>query len=175
MRKSRETKNYACTRSTLRHTDPVVIEPVTCPEQVEDVLVIEEAAFTNPWTREMYLAELENHGVSFCFLARSDDGRSVGFCSVWRVADELHINNLAVLPEFRRSGIATALLRYVLRHGADSGAHRATLEVRQSNDAARLLYQHFGFTVAGVRRSYYSKPVEDALVLWCENLAESVR
>jgi [ribosomal protein S18]-alanine N-acetyltransferase len=152
----------------------VRIEPVTTPSQIDDVLVIEEAAFTSPWTRAMYLAELENHGVSFCFLARNDDGRAIGFCSVWRVADELHINNLAVLPECRRAGIGTALLEHALRHGAGSGAQRATLEVRQSNDAARMLYERFGFTVAGVRRAYYSKPVEDALVLWRENLGNGV-
>ena len=150
------------------------IEAVTTEAQVDDVLVIEEAAFTSPWTRAMYLAELENHGVSFCFLAKDDDGRAVGFCSVWRVADELHINNLAVLPEVRRGGIGSTLLEHVLRHGADSGAQRATLEVRQSNDAARILYERFGFTVAGVRRAYYSKPVEDALVLWRENLGNFV-
>lgn len=150
------------------------IEAVTTEAQIDDVLVIEEAAFTSPWTRAMYLAELENHGVSFCFLAKDDDGRAVGFCSVWRVADELHINNLAVLPEVRRGGIGSALLEHVLRHGADSGAQRATLEVRQSNDAARILYERFGFTVAGVRRAYYSKPVEDALVLWRENLGNFV-
>lgn len=149
------------------------IEPVTTAAQIDDVLRIEEAAFTSPWTRAMYLAELENHGVSFCFLAKTDDDRAVGFCSIWRVADELHINNLAVLPEFRRAGIGSALLQHVMRHGADSGARRATLEVRQSNDAARLLYERFGFTVAGVRRAYYSKPVEDALVLWRENLGNS--
>ena len=150
------------------------IEAVTTEAQIDDVLVIEEAAFTSPWTRAMYLAELENHGVSFCFLAKDDDGRAVGFCSVWRAADELHINNLAVLPEVRRGGIGSALLEHVLRHGADSGAQRATLEVRQSNDAARILYERFGFTVAGVRRAYYSKPVEDALVLWRENLGNFV-
>ena len=150
----------------------MTIEPVTSAEQIDDILAIEEASFTNPWTREMYLTELQNRGVSFCFLARSDDGQAVGFCSVWRVVDELHINNLAVLPAFRRSGIGSGLLHYVLRHGAGLGARRATLEVRQSNDAARLLYEHFGFAVAGVRRSYYTKPVEDALVLWRENLAE---
>jgi [ribosomal protein S18]-alanine N-acetyltransferase len=152
----------------------VRIEPVTTPAQIDDVLAIEEAAFTSPWTRAMYLAELENRGVSFCYLAKSDEGRAVGFCSVWRVADELHINNLAVLPEFRRAGIGSALLEHVLGQGARSGALRATLEVRQSNDAARMLYERFGFTVAGVRRSYYSKPVEDALVLWRENLGNSV-
>ena len=151
------------------------IESVTSVEQIDDVLAIEEASFTNPWTREMYLAELQNRGVSFCFLARGDDGQAVGFCSVWSVVDELHINNLAVLPAFRRSGIGSDLLQYVLQHGAGLGARRATLEVRQSNEAARLLYEHFGFAVAGVRRSYYTKPVEDALVLWRENLAEAAR
>ena len=153
---------------------PYQIEPVTSAEQIDDVLVIEEAAFSNPWTREMYLSELENRGVSFCFLAKDDTGRAAGFCSVWLVVDELHINNLAVLPEFRRTGIGSALLTHVLRHGAGLGARRATLEVRQSNESARLLYERFGFSVAAVRRSYYTKPVEDALVLWKENLAEDV-
>ena len=149
------------------------IEALTAPEQIDDVLVIEEASFTNPWTREMYLAELENHGVSYCFLALDATGHAVGFCSFWRVLDELHINNLAVKPEFRRSGVATALLSHVLREGAQMGAQRATLEVRRSNDAARLLYERFGFAVAGVRRAYYTRPVEDALVLWRERLGES--
>src|SRR5262245_7593039 len=121
----------------------------------------------------MYLAELENAGVSYCYLAKDPDGRVVGFCSFWRVLDELHINNLAVLPDFRRRGAATALLAYVLSKGQALGARRATLEVRRSNDPARLLYERFGFTVAGLRRAYYSKPVEDALVLWRENLSDS--
>ena len=146
------------------------IEPLTRPEHVDDVLVIEEASFTNPWSREMYLAELDNHGVSSCFLARDAEGRTVGFCSFWRVLDELHINNLAVLPAFRRLGVATSLLESVLREGARMGAQRATLEVRRSNEPARLLYERFGFSVAGVRRAYYTKPVEDALVLWREGL-----
>ena len=150
---------------------PWAIEPLA-HDDIDDVLAIEEAAFTNPWTRAMYLAELENSGVSFCFLARDTDRRAVGFCSFWRVLDELHINNLAVRPEFRGTGIASALLDFVLKNGAAMGARRATLEVRRSNDAARLLYERFGFSVAGVRRDYYSKPVEDALVLWREELTQ---
>jgi len=151
------------------------IEPVTTTAQIDEVLAIEHDSFTNPWTREMYLAELQNVGVSFVYLTRLEDGRAVGFCSVWRVLDELHINNLAVLPAFRRTGIAKALLDHVLRAGASLGASRATLEVRQSNAAARGLYARFGFTVTGVRHDYYSSPVEDALVLWRENLAEAAR
>jgi ribosomal-protein-alanine N-acetyltransferase len=148
---------------------PWVIEPLA-HDDIGEVLAIEEAAFTNPWTRAMYLAELENSGVSFCFLARDADRRAVGFCSFWRILDELHINNLAVLPAFRRTGIASALLEFVLQYGVTLGARRATLEMRRSNESARLLYERFGFAAAGVRKDYYSKPVEDALVLWREDL-----
>jgi ribosomal-protein-alanine N-acetyltransferase len=147
-----------------------IIEPLATESDLDAVLAIEEASFTNPWTREMYLAELENRGVSFCFLARNADRQVVGFCSFWRVVDELHINNLAVLPQHRRGGAATALLQHVFREGARLGAARATLEVRRSNEAARILYERFGFSVAGTRRAYYSKPVEDAIVLWREGL-----
>ncbi len=152
---------------------PWHIDALSSPEQIDSVLAIEEASFTNPWTREMYLAELENLSVSACFLAHSADGGVVGFCSLWRVLDELHINNLAVLPDFRRAGVASALLTHVLREGVRLGARRATLEVRRSNTPALHLYETFGFSVAGVRRAYYTKPAEDALVLWCENLPGS--
>jgi ribosomal-protein-alanine N-acetyltransferase len=117
----------------------------------------------------MYTAELANRGVSFCYIARKQ-AEVVGFCSFWRVVDELHINNLAVAPRHRRTGVATALLTHVLREGGRLGAVRATLEVRRSNEAARCLYDRFGFIVAGVRRGYYTKPVEDAIVLWRDGL-----
>ena len=148
----------------------VTIEPLSSPSQIDDILAIEEASFTSPWTREMYLAELNNTGVSYFYLARMDEGDIVGFCSFWRVLDELHINNLAVLPAQRRSHVATELLLRVLADGAQLGARRATLEVRRSNEPARKLYEKFGFVVAGVRQLYYSNPQEDALVLWREGL-----
>jgi [ribosomal protein S18]-alanine N-acetyltransferase len=147
----------------------IVIEPLASIDDVEAMRAVERASFTNPWTLEMYLAELKNPEVSFFFLARSD-GAVVGFCSFWRVLDEQHINNLAVIPERRREGIGSALLTHVLREGARMGAGRATLEVRRSNEAARQLYEGFGFTVSGVRRTYYTNPAEDALVLWREEL-----
>ena len=154
--------------------DPLVIEPLSHVD-IDDVLALEEAAFTSPWTRAMYLAELENTGVSYCYLARDTQRRAVGFCSFWRVLDELHINNLAVLPDLRRAGIGSMLLDFVLKKGVELGARRATLEVRRSNEPARLLYERFGFVVAGVRAAYYSKPVEDALVLWRDDLQDPPR
>jgi ribosomal-protein-alanine N-acetyltransferase len=141
------------------------IEPLTSPADLDAVMAVEHASFTNPWTRDMYLSELANEGVSHLFVARDDTGRIIGFCAFWHVLDEMHINNLAVAPESRRAGAASALLTRALTEGAGMGARRATLEVRRSNGAAQHLYQRFGFTVAGVRVGYYSQPIEDALVL----------
>ena len=94
--------------------------------------------------------------------------KTIILCNV----DELHINNLAVAPGRRRQGVGSALLQHVLREGTRTGAARATLEVRESNEIALALYERFGFTVAGVRRAYYSNPSEDALVLWKEKIAD---
>jgi len=145
-----------------------VIRAVRAEQDIEDILRIESVTFTRPWTREMYLSELEHHDVAFFYVARDPVGEAVGFCSWWLVLDEVHINNLAVLPEHRRAGVATQLLDRVLADGAARGAHRATLEVRRSNEPALKLYEKAGFRVAGVRRNYYSHPDEDALVLWRE-------
>jgi ribosomal-protein-alanine N-acetyltransferase len=134
-------------------------------DDIDGVLAVEQSAFTNPWTRAMYVAELEHRDVSRILLARDDDGRTIGFCSFWRVLDELHINNLAVVPEARGRGVASALLTRVLDDAVATGATRALLEVRRSNDAALRLYGRFGFAVTTVRRGYYTHPDEDALVL----------
>ena len=147
-----------------------IIEPMSPSSDLDAMLEIEQASFVNPWTRDMYLAELDNRDVSYCYVVRDPSRRVVGFCSFWRVLDELHINNVAVAPAHRGAGAGTALLEAVLRAGARLGARRATLEVRRSNDAARRLYERLGFSIAGVRPDYYTDPVEDALVLWAESL-----
>ncbi len=146
------------------------IERVVDTDEVDAILEVERASFTNPWTRDMYLSELGNEGVSFVYVARDAGRRIVGFCSFWRIFDELHINNLAVAPACRRMGVGAALLARSLQEGARLGATRATLEVRRSNEAALRLYERFSFSVAGVRRGYYTHPLEDALVLWKHDL-----
>lgn len=135
---------------------------------LDEVLAIESASFSNPWTREMFLRDLANAGVSYGYVLRGPDGRAAAFCTVWIVVDEVHINNLAVDPAWRGGGLGQALLEFVLQLWSDLGAERATLEVRRSNAAAINLYTKLGFTVAGVRSNYYTDPVEDALILWRE-------
>lgn len=147
------------------------IEPLADEGDLEGVLEVEAESFTNPWTRDMYAWELQNRSMCHIFLVRTDECRVAGFCAFWLVFDEIHINNIALRPGFRAQGMGSALLERVLSEGRGLGARRATLEVRASNTAARRLYERFGFYVAGVRRDYYTSPVEDALVLWRDEQA----
>lgn len=135
-------------------------------QDLEGVLAVESASFTNPWTREMYAWELQNRSVCHIYVVRTRKHRVAGFCAFWLVFDEIHINNVAILPELRGRGIGTALMRRVMEEARRLGAKRATLEVRASNEGARKLYERLGFYVAATRRNYYSHPVEDALILW---------
>jgi ribosomal-protein-alanine N-acetyltransferase len=140
------------------------IERVLSEHDLDEIVAIEKAIFSSPWTRPMYLRELENPDVSFLYALRVP--QIAGFCSFWLVLDELHINNLAVRVEYQGQGIGTALLRHVLDVGAERGATRATLEVRRSNAPAIRLYERLGFEIAATRPSYYVNPPEDALILW---------
>jgi ribosomal-protein-alanine N-acetyltransferase len=142
------------------------IEPLVGETDLDGVLEVEAESFTNPWTRDMYTWELQNRSVCHIYLVRTPDCPVAGFCAFWLVFDEIHINNLAIRPRFRGLGIGTALLARVLEEARALSVRRATLEVRASNEGARRLYERFGFYVAGTRRNYYTKPVEDALILW---------
>ena len=113
----------------------------------------------------MYESELRNTGVSFIAVLRLPGCSVAGYCSFWVVLDEIHINNVAVRPEFRRSRFGRALVDFVVDEATRRGTGRLLLEVRRSNDAARRLYRSMGFAEIGVRSKYYEHPVEDALVL----------
>lgn len=143
-----------------------VIERTLADADLDAIVGIEQASFSNPWTRDMYVRELQNPDVSFLYVLRAPDAGIIAFCSFWLVLDEIHINNLSVRGDFRGQGLGTALLEHVLRAGASRGAGRATLEVRRSNAPARRLYERLGFEVAATRPNYYVSPPEDALILW---------
>ena len=148
--------------------DDVTIALVGVHDDIEDIVELEAASFTNPWPREMLARELAESPVTRLYAARAGDGRLVGFLLCWLVVDELHINTVAVAPDARRRGLARRIVRHVLADAAAAGARRATLEVRRSNGAAVSLYEQLGFAVCAVRPRYYSQPEEDALILWRE-------
>ena len=150
---------------------PYLIERLEGESDLTGVLEVEAESFSNPWTREMYAWELQNRAVCHIYIVRTPDCVVAGFCAFWLVVDEMHINNVAMRTAYRSRGFGTELMRHVLAEGKRLGARRATLEVRASNLDARRLYERLGFRLAGTRRSYYSQPVEDALILRWDDMA----
>jgi ribosomal-protein-alanine N-acetyltransferase len=151
------------------HTAPdLLIEPLRKAD-LPEVLAIEVASFSLPWTEEMFDTELSQEALAAVLVARLPAAGApppvAGYICVWVVTDELHINNLAVHPRWRQRGIARALLGAALRHGRARGARVAYLEVRASNQTAQALYRKARFEVVGVRPRYYTHPVEDAVVM----------
>lgn len=137
-----------------------------------EVVEIEEASGLSRWGWEAYYAELSDEQSAVMLVARYESfdrepsEKSIsGFIAAHLIADEVHINNVAVRRPFRRRGLGDKLLAAALTEGARRGANSALLEVRLSNLAAQALYRKHGFKVAGSRRNYYSDPVEDALVM----------
>jgi len=134
------------------------------PSDLPEVLVIERASFSMPWSRGAFLYEIEQNQVARCWVGR-EDGRIVGYICLWEVADELHVTNVAVHPGARRRGIGRALLESVFARARAAGARTILLEVRPSNGEAIALYESFGFRSVGRRRGYYYDTGEDALVM----------
>jgi ribosomal-protein-alanine N-acetyltransferase len=143
-------------------------------EDLPQVLNIEVTAFSLPWTREMFECDLAREEIADMLVARLPGHGTptpiAGYLCAYLLTDEVHINNLAVDPRWRRRGVARALLQAALDRGRRQGGVRAFLEVRMSNVAAQALYQSFGFRAAGIRPHYYTQPIEDALVMELRHL-----
>ena len=131
-----------------------------------EVMAIEQASFPNPWHEVTFRGEIQNEGISFPLVAVERIKKTVvGYVIYWRIQDEIQINNIAVRPDFRGLGIGEAIMREVLDREHATGAVLASLEVRISNAPARSLYEKLGFEAIGLRKDYYTNPVEDALIL----------
>ena len=149
---------------------PYSIARLANDDDLDDVVALEAASFSNPWSREILARELQHADVSRVYVLRGADRQVVAFCACWFIVDEIHINTLAVAASHRRRGIATTLLRFVFDEGRTAGMQRATLDVRRSNEAALQLYRRLGFVVKAVRPNYYARPEEDSLILWRDEL-----
>lgn len=135
-----------------------------------EVVEIEQAGGLSPWGWDAYHHELQSDDRGLMWVARLDENSETtaslaGYVVGRIVADELHINNVAVREAYRRSGVATALLSRLLEAAGSYKAERAFLEVRAGNTAAQALYERCGFSVVGRRRNYYPQPPDDALIM----------
>lgn len=136
---------------------------------IEQVLEVERASFAQPWSADVfsatlllpyahyYVAELTRNG---------EDSRIIGECGVRDIFGEGEITNVAVLPQFRGSGVASRMLETLIDESLEKGMTAFTLEVRAGNRPAIALYRRFGFQTEGIREGFYEEPVEDALIMW---------
>jgi ribosomal-protein-alanine N-acetyltransferase len=127
------------------------------------VIAIERRAFPTPWSLAMFVLELSKPS-GIC-LSASRGGELCGYLICSRYDTVWHVMNVAVDPDRRRTGIATALLESLLERVGDPDA-QYTLEVRTSNTGAIRLYESFGYLSVGTRRRYYQDNGEDALIMW---------
>lgn len=130
---------------------------------LDDVLRIEQASFTTPWSRASFRNLLERRDADLWVAVL--DGRLLGYAVVWYMADQAELGNLAVDPDARGRGYGSRLLEWALERARERGTVQIFLEVRSSNEAAQALYARHGFVSAGFRRRYYRAPVEDARVM----------
>jgi ribosomal-protein-alanine N-acetyltransferase len=139
-------------------------------EDLPEVMAIEKKSFPSPWSEGMFIKEFRSP-ISHMFTALVDDldkERVAGYINFWVVADEIHLNNIAVRKDLQLSGIASALIKKMFATARKQGALKATLEVRVSNAVALGLYKKFGFEIKGIRPLYYSDTQEDALIMWAD-------
>ena len=140
----------------------MIIEKMT-KIHVQQVALLEKLCFSDPWSEKSVAGELENP-LAYWLVAVEGD-MVAGYIGSQTVLDETDMMNVAVHPDYRRKGIAEALVMELENALKDLGSRRLTLEVRESNEPARKLYEKLGFVQVGKRPRYYRNPREDALIL----------
>lgn len=144
------------------HADGLLLRPARASD-IAAIAATELESFTDPWTAEGFAAELDNS--HSCLLAAECDGRICGYAVMYCVLETAELPKICVAPEYRRQGIGAAMLERLSQRAAAGGCTGLSLEVRQSNLAARALYESQGFENVGIRPSFYRNPTEDAVIM----------
>ena len=133
-------------------------------KDLEQVCSIENETFSEPWSYNSFSTSLASKDNTY--LVAEEDGEVLGYCGMWGCIDEGQITNVAVKQNYRGKKIGHKLISTLIDYGRDNGLISFTLEVRKGNDVARKLYENLGFTSSGLRKNFYSKPTEDAVIMW---------
>ena len=152
-------------------TAPLVIEPMR-RRDIAAIQPIEHVSYPRPWSPSVFQSEIElsRRGERHYIVARRAH-ELVGYAGMMFVVGDAHVTNIASAPVHRGQGIGTRLLAELAWEAIARDCTALTLEVRTSNVAAQALYRRFGFAPVGVRQKYYEN-VEDAIVMWCHEIAE---
>ncbi|EJO5348068.1 ribosomal protein S18-alanine N-acetyltransferase [Clostridium botulinum] len=139
-------------------------------EHVNGVMEIDNLSFSVPWSRNSYERELKNKLAKYIVAVDKNNSKVLGFAGVWFIIDECHITNIAVHPNYRRLGVGNILMLEIIRLCIQRNLAGITLEVRESNTAAKNLYYKYGFKDSGIRKGYYADNNENALLMWKTDL-----
>ncbi len=140
---------------------------------IEAVAMIEKLCFRSPWTQGMLRGELRNKAAHYHVLEYENE--VIAYAGMWVVFDEAHITNVAVLPAYRRRGLANIIMLRSMQSAAFLGAKSMTLEVRTSNIGAQTLYEKLDFDHAGLRKGYYTDTGEDAILMWNYSIKDTLQ
>ena len=130
---------------------------------LDGVCAIENECFAHPWSRGSRENALSDPNAVFCVAI--ENGGVIGYIGMLFVLDEGYICNVAVSQSFRKRGVGSALIQTLVTHCKKNDFAFLTLEVRESNAAARSLYEDFGFVKVGERNNYYTDPTENAVLM----------
>lgn len=141
-------------------------------DDLEQVMTIEEANFSVPWTETGFFTFLLREDT--LFLVAEEGEKILGYCGVVTVQDEGDITNVAVEKNSQNQGIGKKLLEEMFQRTQKAGVCRLFLEVRAGNAAALHLYEKMGFVQTGIRKKYYEQPVEDGVVMKREKAPDTI-
>lgn len=130
---------------------------------VKEVAALERTIFKDPWSEQSFEYEVVDNKLCFALVAVMN-GRVIGYSVCWRIADEMHLANIAVSPNHRRKGVGKKLLEIALEEAHRGRCNYVHLEVRKSNRAAISLYEKFDFKKVAIRPRYY-RCGEDAILM----------
>lgn len=136
-------------------------------DDLDAVMEIEEELFPVPWTKEGFFTFLTRDDAMFLVVEEKE--KILGYCGLLMVLDEGDVLNVAVRKDRQREGIGNFLMESLLRLSSERGVNIIHLEVRKGNETAIRLYERLGFERDGLRKGYYTDPVEDAILMTKSN------
>lgn len=140
---------------------------VICPlraDHLDDLTKIESVSFSKPWSHSALAEELQNPLAVFYVAEDEISKHAVGYLGMFHILDEADFTNITVLTDYRRKGIASALINKAIEYARNHKLKRITLEVRVSNAPAISLYERYHFVKDGIRPNFYDSPKEDAAI-----------
>jgi ribosomal-protein-alanine N-acetyltransferase len=137
-------------------------------EDIPQIAAIEKLVFPAPWSEAAFRSELQDNAMAAYLVLAAEDRpwQVLAYGGLWKIFDEGHITNIAVLPEAQGKQLGRLLVHAMIQWAWSQGLSHMTLEVRLSNQRAIDLYKRAGFQEAGVRPAYYEENHEDALIMW---------